>query len=302
LPRFSRAVWALLAVQLLFASNAVVGRLNVLYLGPRFLVLVRVLGATAIFAAFSRRFGAQRPRSRRDLALFALCGLLGVTLNQSLYLSGLWYSSATDASIVGTTIPVFTAGLAIAFGLERLRWAKIGGIALALVGALYLARIDTFAFDRASVGDLLFVANCLSYSGYLVLSRHLIRRYNAATQIVWSFLFGAIGILPFGLPGLRLLGSGVHLPGWLFFTVAFTILFSTVLAYYFGAFALAEVESSTAAVYVYLQPLMAMALAFPILGERPSARTGIATVLIFAGVLLSTRVGARAEAGPSPSG
>jgi drug/metabolite transporter (DMT)-like permease len=288
-PRFSRAIWALLAVQLLFASNAVVGRLNVLYLGPQFLVLVRILGATAVFAALGRRFGAMVPRSRRDLALFALCGLLGVSLNQGLYLSGLWFSSATDASIVGTIIPVFTAGLAIAFGLERLRWAKVAGIVLALAGALYLARADTFALDRASVGDLLFVANCLSYSGYLVLSRQLVRRYNAATQIVWSFLFGAITILPFGLPGLRVLTSGPHLPGWLFFTVAYTILFPTVLAYYFSAFALQEIESSTAATYVYLQPLIAMAMAFPILGERPSARTGVAAILIFVGVLLSTR-------------
>jgi drug/metabolite transporter (DMT)-like permease len=285
-------------VQLLFASNAVVGRLNVQYLGPQLLVLVRILGATAIFVAFGRRFGVVVPRSRRDLALLAVCGVLGVSLNQGLYLSGLWYASATDASIVGTTIPVFTAGLAIAFGLERLRWAKIGGIVLALAGALYLARIESFTLGRAAIGDLLFVANCLSYSGYLILSRQLIRRYNAPTQIVWSFLFGALTILPFGLPGLAVFGSGAHLPAWLFLTVAYTILFPTVLAYYFNAIALAEIDSSTAATYVYLQPLLAMALAYPVLGEIPSPRTGAATILIFAGVLLSTRSGARA---PTPA-
>jgi len=285
-------------VQLLFASNAVMGRLNVQYLGPRFLVLVRIFGATAIFVASGRRFGVVMPRSRRDLALFALCGVLGVSLNQGLYLTGLWYSSATDASIVGTTIPVFTGALAVAVGLERLRWTKIGGIILGLGGALFLARVDNFSFDHATIGDLLFVANCLAYSGYLVLSRQLIRRYGAPTQIVWSFLFGALTVLPFGLPGLAVLGSGAHLPGWLFLTVAYTILFPTVLAYYLNAFALRDVESSTAAVFVYLQPLLAMAMAFPILGERPSARTGIATLLIFAGVLLSTWGGGRAAVVP----
>ncbi len=301
MPRLSRAIWALLAVQLLFASNAVIGRLNVQYLGPQFLVLVRIFGATAIFVAFGRRFGVVVPRSRRDLALLALCGILGVSLNQGLYLSGLWFSTATDASIVGTTIPVFTAALAVAVGFERLRWTKVTGLVLGLFGALFLARVDTFSLDRASIGDLMFVVNCLSYSGYLVLSRQLIQRYGAPTQIVWSFLFGALTILPFGLPGLRVLGTGPHLPGWLFFTVAYTILFPTVLAYYFNAFALREIESSTAAVFVYLQPLMAMGLAFPILGERPSPRTGLATLLIFGGVLLSTR-SAPAETVPEAGG
>jgi len=239
--------------------------------------------------AFGRRFGVVVPRSRRDLALFALCGVLGVSLNQSLYLSGLSFSSATDASIVGTLIPVFTAAIAVAAGLERLHWAKIAGVALGLAGALYLARADTFSLDRAGIGDLMFVVNCLSYSAYLVLSRQLIVRYGAPTQIVWSFLFGALTVLPFGLPGLRVFASGAHLPGWLFFTVSYTILFPTVLAYYLSAFALSEIESSTAASYVYLQPLMAIALAMPILGERPSPRTGLATLVIFAGVLLSTR-------------
>lgn len=283
-------------MQLLFASNAVVGRLNVQYLGPRLFVLVRILAATAIFVAFWRRFGVTVPRSRKDLALLALCGVLGVSLNQALFLSGLWYSTATDSSIVGTMIPVFTAGLAIAFGLERLLWAKIAGIALALAGALYLARIDAFSLARVSLGDLLFIANCLSYAGYLVLSRRLIQRYGAPTQIVWSFLFGSLTILPFGLPGLGVLTSGAHLPGWLWLTVAYTIVFPTVLAYYLNAVALAEIESSTAASYVYLQPLLAMAMAYPILGETPSQRTGIATLLIFAGVLLSTRSATRAAA------
>ena len=221
-----------------------------------------------------------------------------MSINQGLYLTGLWYSSATDASIVGTTVPVFTGALAVAAGLERLRWTKIAGIVLGLGGALFLARVDNFSFDHATIGDLIFVVNCLSDSGYLVLSRQLIRRYGAPTLIVWSFLFGALTILPFGLPGLTVLGSGANLPSWLFLTVAYTILFPTVLAYYLNAFALRDIESSTAAVFVYLQPLMAMGLAFPILGERPSARTGIATLLIFAGVLLATWGGARAAADP----
>ncbi|MHB8418512.1 MAG: DMT family transporter [Myxococcales bacterium] len=303
--RVRREIWALLAVQFLFASNAVVGRLNVQQLGPRLLVLLRIVGAAGIFLALARRYGVQLPRARRDLALLCACGILGVSLNQTLFLAGLYYSTATHSTIIGTTIPVFAAAIAAAFGLERLTLAKCVGIALALAGALFLsgapafglrppageavrllARVEDFHLGRATLGDLCFVANSLSYAGYLVLSRRLVQRYGAPTQIVWTFALGALTILPFGLPGLAVLGSGARLPRWLWLTVPYTIVFPTVFAYYLNAFALREVESSTAATWIYLQPLLTVALAIPILGERPSPRTGVAALLIFAGVLL----------------
>jgi len=296
--RVRREIWALLAVQFLFASNAVIGRLNVLYLGPRLLVLVRILSATGIFLVLGRRFGVQLPKARRDVALLFVCGILGVSLNQTLFLSGLYYSTATNSSIIGTSIPVFAAAIAAASGLERLSATKVCGIALALSGALFLAHIEDFHLGRGTLGDLFFVANSLSYAGYLVLSRRLVQRYGAPTQIVWTFVMGAITILPFGLPGLAVLGSGARLPWWLLLTVGYTIVFATVFPYFLNAFALRRVDSSTAATWIYLQPLIAVALAVPILGEHPSPRTGVAALLIFAGVLLSTRRGAEATVGP----
>ncbi len=289
MSRIRREIWALLAVQVLFASNAVVGRLNVEYLGPRLLVLVRVVGATAIFLAFARRYGVKLPRSRGDLALALACGILGVSLNQTLFLSGLYFSTAIHSTIIGTTIPVFATGLAAAAGLERLSFAKVAGIGLALAGVLFLVRVEEFHLGQGVLGDLCFLANSLSYAGYLVLSRRLVQRHGAPTQIVWTFVLGLLTVLPVGLPGLSRLGTGAPLPWWLVLTVGYTVVFSTVFAYSLNAFAMRQVESSTAAAWIYLQPLLTVLMAIPVLGERPSPRAGIAALLIFGGVLLSTR-------------
>lgn len=287
--RLRPEIWALLAVQLLFGSNAVVGRINVFWLGPRLMLLVRVVGATLVFLALARPLGAVRPGSRREALWLALCGLLGVALNQGLYMTGLSLSSATNATIIGTSVPVFTAAFAVAAGDERLSWRRALGIGLALAGALSLAGLDGFRLGRASLGDLCFLGNSLSYSGYLVVSRRLVRRHGAMTVVVWSFALGAIFLLPYDLPGLRVLGEPGPRPLWLVGTVAYVILFPTLLAYFLNAFALGKVDSSTAASFIYLQPIFAVALAVPILGERPSPRTGAAALLIFLGVLLSTR-------------
>jgi drug/metabolite transporter (DMT)-like permease len=65
----------------------------------------------------------------------------------------------------------------------------------------------------------------------------------------------------------------------------------TVAAYYLNAWALTKVAPSTVATYIYLQPLIAFALASLILGERWNVRTIVASALIFAGVAVVTRRG-----------
>ena len=69
------------------------------------------------------------------------------------------------------------------------------------------------------------------------------------------------------------------------------ILLPTVGAYYLNAWALTHVSPGTVASYIYLQPLIAFGFAPLVLGERWNSRTGIATLLIFAGVALVTTPG-----------
>ncbi len=73
---------------------------------------------------------------------------------------------------------------------------------------------------------------------------------------------------------------------WL--AVLYIIIVPTVVAYYLNAWALGRVPPSVVAIYIYLQPLFAFAVAPFILGEQLNSRTWIATVLIFAGVATVT--------------
>jgi drug/metabolite transporter (DMT)-like permease len=74
---------------------------------------------------------------------------------------------------------------------------------------------------------------------------------------------------------------------WL--SVAYIVLFATVVCYYLNSWALARVPPSTVAVYIYLQPLIAFVLAPLLLGEKVSPRVVVASGLVFAGVAIVTR-------------
>lgn len=281
---------ALVAVQVIFGTWPIFGKIALRVLPSTGLVAFRVAGAAAAFFLFGRLTRRLVVPARRDLARFALYSLLGVVLNQLLFTKGLALSTATNSALLGTSIPVFTLLVGALLGLERLTLRAALGTVVAAAGVVYL--IDPFGADFSgdkTLGNVLLVANTLSYGAYLALTQDAFRRYGALNAMTWVFLFGCVVAVPVG--GYQLaqtplgeVGAGV----WL--TVAYIILVPTVGAYYLNAWALERASPSTVAVYIYLQPLIAYAVAPLVLGaeEGWNPRTWVATLLIFAGVALVT--------------
>jgi drug/metabolite transporter (DMT)-like permease len=115
----------------------------------------------------------------------------------------------------------------------------------------------------------------------------MIKRYGALTVITWIFIFGSIITLPIGGYHLSKLALG-DIPSKVWLAILYIILIPTVAAYYLNAWALGRVAPSVVAIFIYLQPLIAFAVAPIFLAERLSSRTWLAAGLIFAGVATVT--------------
>src|SRR5215203_1331989 len=281
---------ALLAVQVIFGTWPVMGKIALRVVPSAGLVAIRVGGAAVAFLLLLALRGRLVIPERRDLARLALYSLLGVVLNQFLYLKGLSLSTAVNAALINATIPVFTLLVGALLGKDKLTPRVALGTLVAAAGVVYL--IDPL---RASLGgdtmrgNLLLVANTLCYGAYLAVSQDVFRRYGALTAMTWLFAIGSLAAVPFG--GYRLARTDFASVGLLIWLVlVYTVLVQTVGAYYLNAWALERVSPSTVAVYIYLQPLFAFVVA-PLLlgaGERPGLRHSVATLLIFAGVAVVT--------------
>lgn len=278
---------ALVAVQLMFGTWPIVGKIALTALPSTGLVVLRVAGAALAFLGLQRTVGRAQKIRKSDYARFALYALLGVVLNQLLFVKGLSLTTVINATLLGTTIPVFTLLVSLALGFDRLTVRKALGIALAAAGVVYLLYPERNFTSDSAFGNLLIVLNSISYGAYLAISKDVLKRYGALTVITWIFIFGSLMTLPiggYGLAGVPL--REVSIGVW--FAVLYIIIVPTVGAYYLNAWALARVEPSTVAVYIYLQPLIAFALAPLILNERWNPRTWLASLLIFAGVAVVT--------------
>ncbi|HEY9285163.1 MAG TPA: DMT family transporter [Pyrinomonadaceae bacterium] len=275
---------ALVAVQIFFGTWPIVGKIVLRAMPSTTLAAARVFGGAVAFLLLSRSFKRIAVARRADYFKFALYGLLGVALNQLLFIKGLSLSTVINANLLGTMIPVFTLAGSLALGRESFSARVALGLAVAALGAAYLVNPFGADFSQSSTtGNLLLVANACFYGLYIAISQDAIRRYGALVVITWMFVMANAVTLPVGLYSLkdvRLADIEAHV--WL--ALLYIVAVPTVLTYYLNAWALGRVEPSVVAVYIYMQPLIALALAPLVLGERPGPRTFVAAALIFAGV------------------
>jgi drug/metabolite transporter (DMT)-like permease len=291
-----RVLWVLVVVQVCFATLGIAGKIALRELSSPALVLARVGGAAIIFFLIHRFTSNERTISRRDYGRLALYSVLGVSLNQLLYLAGLKLTTATSSQVLIVAGPAITLAVGILRGTERGTLLKWTGIALAATGALAL--VAAVPADNR-LGNVLIMINVTIYSLYLVLVRDMVRAHDPLTVITWVFIFGTATLLPIcGLPLLREMGN-VSATGW--WAVAWIIAFPTVAAYFLNMWALNHVESSTVSTFVYLQPVLTALMAAAVLGERPTARMIPSAVLIAAGVAVAIHEQRVRESGPSPA-
>jgi drug/metabolite transporter (DMT)-like permease len=280
---------ALALVAVLFSLNYIIGKIGLRSFEPFAFAWLRVFGSALLLrlALLSLRRERQ-PMTRSDWRSAAFYALLGVCINQLMCLKGLSLTSAHEAAILITTIPVFTLVGAIIVRTESATALKITGIALAGAGALLVIGIHPSGGGSARLfGDLFILINCAAYGTFLVVSRPMSLTRPALEMVSHFFTIGCLLMLPFCASSLlSTKWSSIPLQAWL--ALAGVIVGPTVGAYVLSAWALARAESSMVAAYTYVQPFLATLLAALFLGERLTMRTLLAAVLIIAGVALST--------------
>lgn len=280
---------ALIAVQVFFGTFPVVGKAVLAVIPSVALVGFRVGIAAFLLVVMQRSRGTMRLAVHGDYWRLAALSLVAVTFNQLLFVTGLSLTKASNTSLLAVTIPIFAILAGAVIGTEKLRAVKAAGIVLAAIGVILLIDPRNASFSsETTLGDLLIVLNSLSYGIYVAISKDIVMRNGAMRSIAWIFLFAAVICVPIGLYSLSTVDiKSVDPTIWL--AVLHIAIVATALPYFFNAWALARVDPSTVAVFVYLQPVIGFLTAAAFLGERIGANFILAAGLIFAGVFLVTK-------------
>lgn len=268
------------------------------HISPYGLTIARMLFASIAFWITSLFMKAEHVERKDHLTLF-LGGLLGITLNQGLFIFGLANTSPVDASIITTSSPLFAMIIAALILKEPITAKKISGVFIGGLGAIFLVYTThhgDIANDPSMKGNIAIACSSLSYATYLVITRPLTSKYSSVTMMKWMFLYSTIILLPFFYKDL------INAPMFQqtedlspFLLIGYTLLFATFIPYTLIPIAQTKIRPTTISMYNNLQPLIASFIAIVMGQDKFSIEKIISGALILFGVYLVTQSKSKAD-------
>lgn len=225
---------------------------------------------------------------RRDALSLAVAGFVIFTCFSLLFNLSLNMTEAARGALMLATAPLWSVLIGRIFSGERLTLRQISGIVLSVAG-IALSLLDRgLAFDgdiRQYLGDGLMMLAALCVAIYGVLARRLLRRYHAITVITYAMLAGTLLLVPF-LPLETPLATVRGLDLQAVVLLVFLGLLAGALAHFMWVQSLASLAATQVAVYINLNPLVAVGLGAWLLREEISLLFWVGFAMVLVGVLL----------------
>lgn len=221
--------------------------------------------------------------SRRALAFYVIYGLTGIAAFYILYAQAVIATSVTTGVVLLYTAPAFVSVIAWRVWGEPMTARKLGALVIAFVGCALVARAYDPAELRLNVaGIIIGLGAGFTYALYTVLSKFVLARHSNWTALTYALVFGGLFLTPLQTPD-ALAPLALQPVAWL--VVLALALGPTLGSLTFYNLGLKLVPASNASLIAMLEPVVASALAFVVLGERMELLQWIGGGMVLGGAL-----------------
>ncbi len=279
-------------VPALWSSNYLVARMAEGYIAPHLLALGRWSLALALMSPWVARELVQRwPSWRHEWRQLLVLGGLGMWICGAFVYQGGQSTSATNIALLYSVTPVLIAAASVKLLHERMSLAQRVGVALALLGVLFVIAkgqlLSLFAVQW-SAGDLWTLVAAVSWVAYSVLLKRWPSTLAPGARLAAIIGGGILVLVPF----TALEAWAVPWHPWSAQALGLVVLAAVapgVLSYGAHAFLQREFGASRTALMLYLTPVYSAISAWLVLGERPGWFHAAGAALILPSIWLATR-------------
>lgn len=293
MTRLVQAVWgsgaALLAMTMLFWSGSVVvGRAAADLVPPVLFTLLRWGGALVLVLPLAwPHLRADLPALWRRRWVVLVLSLLSTVAYNILVYRGLHQTTAVNAALMQSVMPLAILLAALALFGERPGWRQAMAILMSFAGVLVIVAqgsAEMLRQVRFNLGDVLILTAVVAYAVYsAVLRRRPI--VHPLSLLAVMFAVGVAVLLPLAAlehgAGARLVWSGASL-----LAVLYAVVFASLLATLFYNRGVGLLGATRAGQFSNLMPVFGTVLAVLFLGETLHGYHGAGVALIGAGLLL----------------
>jgi len=280
---------AVACLVLIWGSNFAVVKAALGEISPLAFNAVRFMIASGLMLVFLRIAGMRVRIDRADWPALIGLGILGNTVYQVLFILGIDWTLAGNSALMLAAVPIFVSLMSVIFGHEHIPLIAWIGIVLSFVGIAFVVIGDArgLSFGNETLrGDLTMLVAAVLWSAYTVGSSPYVRKYGTLPTTALTMWIGAVGLIAVGLPSLRD-QSWSAVSTWAWAGLLYSAVLGIAVAYVLWYYGVRHLGSSRTAVYSNLIPLVALVVAWILLGEKPGLTQIVGAVLIIGGIAIT---------------
>jgi drug/metabolite transporter (DMT)-like permease len=276
----------MILVVLFWGGNYAVSKLTFQEIPPLAFTAIRFAVGSLLLGALLLRAEPVRAVPRRLWGRLLVLGLVGNSLYQLCFITGLARTTATNTALILAAMPTVVTVVSGLLGHEKIPPRQYAALALATVGVVVVIAARGLDLSHGDwSGDLLILGGVACWTVYTIGLRGLGGEVSALGVTTWGLLAGTPLLVLAGLPSLARLDWGA-VSGKAWAGLAYSTLLSLVASYFLWSRAVQRLGASRAALYTCASPLVATLTALLLLGERPTVAHYIGGGCIIGGVLL----------------
>ena len=215
--------------------------------------------------------------------IFPLLAGVFTAFDLGLWTASLAYTTASNATLLGNTSPLWVALGAWLIFKQKLTASFWRGLMVALLGAILIMGTDFILHPRFGLGDAMALFTGFFYGGYFLFTQKSRATFDPVVHIFFvgvgaSFALFLINLV-MGYPFW-----GFERATWLIFLAS--ALVSQLIGYMSLAYALGHLPASVVSPTMILQPVLTTLLAIPLLAEIPTTWQGLGGAIALVGIFL----------------
>ncbi len=284
------AYGSLTAVAMIWGLSWPAGRFLALEFGSKVLTaaFIRFTFVVPFLFIFAKLFTGTIKVEKKLHKSLILFGLLQISLYNFFYLTGLRFTSASDASLVIAINPLLTAIISsFLYADEKLTLRKVLGFLIAFAGEFLIFMFSPNSnVENRILGNVVIFLAALVWATYSSFSRPIYQKIPPLRFQAWASFYGwlALGIFALVEKPWTVSPSSTS---WAI--LAYLGILSAALANTIFSFGIKKIGPSRTSIFVNMVPLFGITFSFFLLDEEFSYWYLVAFVLVVTGINLVTR-------------
>lgn len=284
-------ILALVIANIIWGAASPVFKFSLENIPPFTLAFIRFFFASLLFIPFIAPIW--KKMTMKEFLLICLGGLFGITINISAFFLGLQKTVSINAPIIASAGPVFLFFLSVLFLKEKANMKVFIGMLISLIGVLFIILSPIFLDGKQLVigeieGNLLFVLATMGSVVNTVIYKSVLKRISALQVTCVSFFISSLTFIPVMSWELKKWSfSELNMQGWI--GIVFGVFLSSALAYYLYYYGLSKLLSQEIGLFTYIDPVVAVLIAIPLLAEYPTVYFFIGSLLVFGGIYIAEK-------------